>query len=189
MIFFLIIEKISERALAISHIIRSIYMVLMIPLFGFSAAVSTMVSNIIGQGQSDQVIKLVWRVSLLSIASTFAILQLNLFVPRQMIGVYTDDPLLIEACLPVLKVISLSMFFFAVAYILFSAVSGTGKTNVSLAIESITLVIYLYGTYLLGIKYELAIHWVWCSEFIYFGSMGVLAYLYLRLGNWKNANV
>ncbi|NQY67206.1 MAG: MATE family efflux transporter, partial [Flavobacteriales bacterium] len=37
LIFFLIIEQIGERELAVSHIARSFYMVLIIPLWGFSA--------------------------------------------------------------------------------------------------------------------------------------------------------
>ena len=62
-IFFIIIEKLGERELAISHIIRSIYMVLMIPLFGFSSATNTLVSNLIGQGRSGQVLMLIKKVT------------------------------------------------------------------------------------------------------------------------------
>ena len=54
-IFFMIIEKLGEKELAISHIIRSIYMVLMIPLFGFSSATNTLVSNLIGQKREYKV--------------------------------------------------------------------------------------------------------------------------------------
>ena len=138
-IFFMIIEKIGERELAISHIIRSIYMVLMIPLFGFSSATTTLVSNLIGQGNKHLVLGLVKRVTFLSLACTSFVLLFNIFIPTQMIGFYTSDISLIQETIKTLNIISGTMFSFAIAFILFNGVSGTGNTKSALLIEFITI--------------------------------------------------
>jgi len=188
-IFFMIIEKIGETELATSHIIRSIYMVLMIPLFGFSSATNTLVSNLIGQGQSNNVLPLIKKIVLMSLTSTFIVLLFNLFFPTQMIGLYTYDISLIETALPTLNVISGTMFFFAIAFILFNGVSGTGNTKTSLLIEFITISIYLVITYYIAIPLKSALPIVWCSEFIYFGLLGLMSFAYLKWGNWGKVNI
>jgi Na+-driven multidrug efflux pump len=188
-IFFMIIEKLGEKELAISHIIRSIYMVLMIPLFGFSSATNTLVSNLIGQGNSDKVLPLINKVVVLSLLSTTFVLVFNLFFPKDMIGFYTNDIALIKEALPTLNVVSGTMFFFAIAFILFNGVSGTGNTNKSLLIELITISIYLAVTYYIAIELKSSLPIVWCSEFIYFGLLGFLSFVYLKWGNWKKVDI
>ncbi|MBL4668401.1 MAG: MATE family efflux transporter, partial [Flavobacteriales bacterium] len=188
-IFFMIIEKIGETELATSHIIRSIYMVLMIPLFGFSSATNTLVSNLIGEGNSNKVLPLIKKIVLLSLVSTFIVLLFNLFFPTQMIGLYTNDVLLIDAALPTLNVISATMFFFSIAFILFNGVSGTGNTKTSLLIEFITISIYLVITYYVAITLKSSLPIVWCSEFIYFGLLGLMSFAYLKWGDWKKISI
>jgi MATE family, multidrug efflux pump len=188
-IFFMIIEKLGETELAVSHIIRSIYMVLMIPLFGFSSATNTLVSNLIGQDNKELVLPLIKKVILLSLACTGVILLFNVFVPEQMIGLYTSDVNLIDQALSTLNVISCTMFFFCVAFILFNGVSGTGNTRISLLIEAITITIYLVCTYYIAIVLESSLPVVWCSEFIYFSLLGLLSFIYLKKGNWGKTDI
>ncbi len=187
--FFMIIEQIGEKELAVSHIIRSIYMVLMIPLFGFSSATSTLVSNLIGEGGADRVLDLLKKIIGLSLLCTAAFIPLLLLLPETILRIYTDQTELIRHSLPVLKVIQGSMLFFSVAYISFSAVTGTGKTNYSMAIEFSSIFIYLIGAMLIGLYYNFPLPIVWCSEFIYFTVMGSLSLLYMYYGNWKNARI
>lgn len=187
--FFMIIEQIGELELAASHIIRSVYMVLMIPLFGFSSATSTLVSNLIGEGKSHEVLKLTERIMKLSIATTCLFIPFILIFQNFSLGIYTDKMELIEAARPILYVISGSMLFFCVAYISFSAVVGTGKTIISMFTEISSISIYLIGAYIIAILFQSDLPYVWCSEFIYFGVMGSISILYLKFGNWKNSSI
>lgn len=189
LIFFMIIEQIGEKELAVSHIARSIYMVLMIPLFGFSSATSTLVSNVLGQGNQHLVLKLVERVVKLSLGCTLLFMPILFFFPTAVLSIYTDNSELINASYPVLNVICGSMLLFSIAYIVFSAVTGTGKTLISMSIEFTSIFIYLIGAYFIGVYFELPLSIVWCSEFIYFGLMGGISILYLKFGNWKNSMV
>jgi len=187
--FFMIIEQIGELELAASHIVRSIYMVLMIPLFGFSSATSTLVSNLMGSGKVKEVLSLVKKVLILSLSFTAAFIPITLSFPTQLARIYTAETNLILAVKPVLYVISFSMLFFCTAMILYSAVTGTGKTLHSLAVESFSILIYLISAYFVGIYFQFDLWAVWSMEFVYFGVMALLAMLYLRYGNWQTAKV
>jgi putative MATE family efflux protein len=187
--FFMIIEQMGETELAISHIVRSVYMVMMIPLFGFSTATSTLVSNMIGERKLDDVTRLIKRIMILSFSATAIFLPFTLLIPDSISAIYTEDPQLISGAKPLYKVISAAMFLFSVAYVAFSAVTGTGKTNVSLLIESLSIGAYLFGAYLIAAKFELPLELVWCCEFIYFGIMGSFALLYLKHGAWRELKI
>lgn len=188
-IFFMIIEKIGEAELAISHIVRSIYMVLMIPLFGFSNATNTLVSNLIGEGRTESVLPVIKKIVLLSLVCTFVLSLICFFIPELLVSFYTNDKQLIVQTINTLRVINFTMFFFCISFILFNGVTGTGNTKASLLIEFINIIIYLTSAYYIGITLQSSLPVVWASEFIYFGCLGLLSYLYLKKGNWKNLNI
>ena len=106
-----------------------------------------------------------------------------------MIGFYTKDTTLINEAISTLNVISFTMFFFSIAFILFNGVSGSGNTKISLLIEFITISIYLVATYYIAIVLKSSLQIVWCSEFIYFGLLGLLSFGYLKWGNWHKVDI
>ncbi len=184
-VFFVMIEWIGEEELAISHIIKSIYMVMMIPMFGLSMAANTITSNLIGEKRADQVLPTTWKIVGLSIVLTLPLALLSFIFSDDIILLYTDSIHLLPAAKKTLWVIDISMFFFCVAYIHFNSVTGTGNTLASLAIESINIVIYLGSTALFVTLLEPPIHVVWCAEFIYFTFLGFMAWGYLKYGKWR----
>ena len=113
----------------------------------------------------------------------------SVFFGKEIIGFYTSDISLINDAIPTLRVINLTMFFFCIAFILFNAVSGTGNTRVSLLIEATTISIYLVAAYFVAIKFEAALPIVWCSEFIYFGLLGLFSLWYLKKGDWRKLKI
>ncbi len=185
--FFMIIEQTGEVNLAISHIARSIYMVVMIPLFGFSSAASTLVSNVMGERRMAEVPLLIKRIVVMSILATAIFLPILLIFPSEVSSIYTNDVNLIEGAVKILPIICGAMLFFSIAFITFSSVTGTGKTIITLGIEFVSITIYLSFAYLFALVLDLSLASVWCSEFIYFSFMGTLSILYLKFGNWKNS--
>ncbi len=179
-VFFLIVEKMGERPLAISNLIRNIYMILMIPLMGFSSATNTLVSNLIGQGRSNELMTLIKKIVVLCFVTTLALTLLNLVQPRLLLSIFTNDGNLIEATLGSLYVICGSLLLFSITSVLLSSVSGTGNTLASLVIEVVTIVFYLFASWYVVKVLQLRIELVWCVEYVYFGLMGCLSLVYLR---------
>jgi putative MATE family efflux protein len=187
--FFLFVEKLGERALAVSNIMRSFYVVLMIPMWGFSSATSTLVSNLIGQGRKEEVISLAIKILRVCVLGVLVIVTIGSFFPEQVLAIYTDDSSLIRDSRDVLYIINASAVMLAVGFILFNAVSGTGKTQVSFIIEVITIVLYLAATYFMAEIYRAPVEIVWTVEFLYGLLLALFSWLYLRYGSWRQAAV
>ncbi len=183
--FFLLIEKMGETSLAVSNIIRSIYMLLMIPAWAMSSATSSIVSNAIGAGFSKQVIPIVNKVLVFSMGIMLIVAMLAAFVPRFMISIYTSDINLLEMSVASYYVILGAVFLFSATIVLFNGVLGTGNTRTGLAIEVFTLSLYLVFAWLLAVKLHQPIEVVWLCEYMYAIVLGVLSWFYLKLGKWE----
>lgn len=185
-IFFLIIEKMGQRELAVSNITRNVYMILMVPLLGFGSATNTLVSNLIGQGKKNEVIPLIKRIIVLSLILSVIIVGINAIYPYMTIYLFTNMPDVAEESVILIYVISGSLLLFSVSYMLLSGVSGTGSTLVTLIIEIFTVLFYLIATYYLAVEWKMSLAVVWGVEYIYFALMGGMAFLYLKYGNWNS---
>jgi putative MATE family efflux protein len=152
--FFLFVEKMGQRELAVSNIIRSFYLVLMIPMWGFYSATNTLVSFLLGGNKQEEVMSLVYKVMILCLSGVGIMVFFGSVFPHAAVRIYTNDPALIAATLPVVYVINLAALLLSTAFILFSAVSGTGKTQVSFLIEVIVLAIYLSFVWMVAVGWK-----------------------------------
>lgn len=187
--FFLLIEKLGEQALAVSNIIRSFYVILIIPMWGFSSATNSLVSNLIGQGRQEEVMSFVYKVARLCAIAVLGMAILGSLFPGVALKIYTDDPELIAVSLPALYVINVAAVLLAVAFIFFSAVSGTGKTQVSFFIEITVIFFYLILAYVLADVLRLKIEYVWITECFYSTALGILSFLYMKGEKWRSSMV
>lgn len=187
--FFLLVEKMGEQQLAVSNIARSIYIVLMIPVWGFAAASNSLVSYLIGLNKEEQVFKLIGRILFLSNGGVLVFAVLSFLFPALLLSVYTQDAALIEMGIPVIYVVNIGALFISTGFVVFNGMLGTGKTYTGLLIEIAVLVIYLFYIYLLVQVFEASVAQVWTSEFIYGGLLGLFAWLYLRMGKWRGGAV
>jgi putative MATE family efflux protein len=186
-LFFVLIEKMGEHELAISNILRSLYMVLMTPIWGYSAATPTMVSNLIGQGRESEVPGAVKKIILVSTLSAVVMILGNVFFPYPVLSLFTNDLRLIHDSLDTLHILSVSMIFFAFAVIYLSAVSGTGDTRMALVIEIIAITVYLLYLFYTTVINRQALEVVWASEIIYWILIGLLAFLRLKGNRWRKS--
>lgn len=185
-IFFLYIEHLGERALAISNITRSVSGLIWVVLQAFSATCSTLVSNLIGEGHSSMVMSLVKRILKISYGAVSLMVIIFCLYPHLIARIYTDIPDLIEASVPALIVMCSSYFLNAGAQVLFQAVSGTGNTKTAFRLEMIALGVYMiYCTLIIGIiKADIAV--CWSAEHVYAGVLLICSLIYMRSGRWKN---
>lgn len=185
LVFFLFVEKMGETPLAISNIIRSIYIVILVPIFGFASATNTLVSYSIGNNTYENIWPIIKRSLLMAMGGMLILVIIGISFPRQIISVYTSIESVIEATIPVFYVVMVASFAIAFGFIMFQAVSGTGNTLISLIIEIIIISIYLLGVYLVANSNSPSISWVWSLEFCYGLGLGLLSYIYLKSNHWK----
>jgi len=188
-VFFSIIEHLGERELAISHIIRSIYMLIMMPVFSLTSTTNTLVSNLIGQNESSKVRPLIWKSTLLGLASNIAFGIVIWCVPELILSVFTDDISLISDSIGSLLVISFSMFLFTIAFLQFTGINGSGNTIHSLIIEAINISIYLVATYIAVEVLVVPLEIVWSTEFVYFSFLALMSFFYMKSDVWKGKKI
>lgn len=184
--FFLIVEKLGEQALAVSNIIRSIYIVLMIPIWGFASAANSMVSYLLGMRRHELVFTLLKKIVIMATGGVMVLVVLSLFVPEALIRIYTDHAGLIALSIPVLMVVNIGAVFLSTGFVLFNGVMGTGKTNVSFLIEMVVLSLYLLYVLIMVRWLGGGVATAWTAEILYGVLLSGLSLLYLRYGKWRS---
>ncbi len=188
-VFFMIVEKMGERPLAISNIIRSLYIFMMIPGWALGSVTSTLVSSAMGEGKPENVMPIILKIVRFSFLSLLVIILIALLFPVSAISIYTNNAALVEATIPSYYIILGALFVFSIMSIFFSGVFGTANTKTSLLIEVTTLSAYLGFTWLIAVHLKLNIEWVWMAEYVYFFLVGILSFWYLKKGAWRDKKV
>ncbi len=184
--FFGIIENLGERPLAITNLVRMIYLALSIPTWGFGSGANTMISNYIAQGKKDQVIPLLWKISKICLTWTCILLLPVLLFPKQILYPLfgkQDMSLIIEA-IPILYVMGAILILFSVSAIFFNGLAATGATTFGLLIQSISVVMYLIYVYLVIEIFKGGLGWAWASEIFYWIIIFGVSYWYLLSKRW-----
>jgi Na+-driven multidrug efflux pump len=185
--FYILIEHRGEQSLAVSNAMRNIFGFFGSFTWAFAATSSTIVSNLVGQGLSKRVMILVGRIAMLSAGSTLVVfIPVQLFT-REILSIFNDDTAFLNMAVPVLRVVSVAILMMSVSTVCLNAVTGTGNTRVNLMIEIITIVMYIVYVYLVMEVYNLSIAWGWGSEWVYWTSIFIMSFAYLKSGKWNNA--
>ncbi|MDR0743472.1 MAG: MATE family efflux transporter [Tannerella sp.] len=188
-LFFVSIERQGQHTLAIANIVRSIYIVMFIPLNALSATANTLVSNIIGEGKAGEVPPLIRRISRISFLIMFACVILLCIFPKAVLSVYTNDVSLINESVPSIYVISVALIISSIAGVFFNSVSGTGNTRSALIIDIVVLIIYTIYIYLTGMYFKLPVHICFSAEIIYFIGLFIGSAVYLRFADWQKKKI
>ncbi|MBX2892907.1 MAG: MATE family efflux transporter [Saprospiraceae bacterium] len=184
--FFGMVENLGPRALAISNLARMVYLLLSIPMWGFSSGANTLISNLIGQKRHHEVLLAAWKIGKLCWAVSMVLAVPILLFPGQLLYplLGKSDMSLIGETQPIfyLLLLILSMATFGVVFI--NALAGTGATWFGLKLQAFTVVIYLGYLFVITNFTQLGLIWVWMAEVIYWVVMIALVVEYLRTERW-----
>ena len=139
--FFISIEHLGERPLAISNIVRSISTLFFMPVNAFAVTASSLVSNAIGAGKLEEVMPISRRIIGLCYMIVIPMMALVYLIPAPVLRIYTDSASLLQDCIPALYVM-LGYYFIAVpGSVWFNTMSGTGNTRSALFMEAAVLIL------------------------------------------------
>lgn len=184
-LFFILVEHLGEQEIAISGIIRSLYMLIGIPAFAFGATANTLTSRLIGEGKADAVNQTLLQTLRISLVCIMPVLILCLSAPHLALSIYTDDAILAAAAVPSLYVVCLGVIGMSFGMIFFEAISGTGNTLHALYIEIAVQMFYIFVIWLFAVHLHTSVAYVWLSEFTYGAGIGILSCIYLRKAKWQ----
>ena len=187
--FYILNEHHGSQAGAISNVMRNVFGFFGCITWAFASTTNTMVSNIIGQGLEHRVEELIYKIMKLSFAFALCIcVVINIF-PHIFLSIYGQGNEFIEAAIPVLRVVSTALLLMSVAVVWLNAVTGTGQTKINLLIEFMAITLYCIYVYVTLEKLNLSVAIGWGSEWLYWGSMLIPSYLYIKSGRWKGRKI
>jgi len=184
--FFGMVENLGERPLAISNLARTVYLLLSIPLWGFSTGVNTLVSNLIGQNRHSEVMAAAWKTGKLCWFVTMLMAVPILLFPDKLLYplLGKEDMSLITETQPIFYFLLALLTFTTFGAVLMNALSGTGATWFGLKIQALCVTVYLGYVYWVTNYTQLGLLWVWAAEVLYWVPMIVLVLIYLRSEKW-----
>lgn len=188
-LFFVAVERLGQRQLAIANIVRSIYIVMLIPVNSLSTTANSLVSNAIGAGGINEVTRLIKKIARFSFFIMLILVTFTALFPQAMLSIYTNETALIAESVPSLYVICAAMLIASVANVVFNGVSGTGNTQAALMLETITIV--FYGSYIIfiGMWLKAPVEWCFTIEIRYYVLLLLTSYIYFKKAKWQNKRI
>lgn len=185
LVFFLLIEGRGTEAKAISNVMRNVFGLAGVFVWAFASTTSSMVSNLMGQQMEEKIIPLVKRIMFWSMGLCACMCGiLNLF-PEFFFRLFGQNEEFVSGGVTVIRMVSLGLLFMSIANIWLNAVTGTGKTKVNLLIEIVAISLYLcYTWYFMKVNY-ISLAMAWSNEFIYWTSIFLMSFIYMKSGKWK----
>lgn len=188
-LFFIYVEHLGEQELAATQMLRSILGIIGIFTWAFAITCNMMVSNVIGQGLSRQVVPLIKKVCTISFLITLGITLVLWMGGPSLLAFYRNNPALIELALPSLHVILISALIMSLGTTVFNGVVGTGSTWVNLGIEIFCVTCYVIYCTVVIEHMRLSLTWAWMSEFVYWTVLLLTAGGYLFSYKWRGKKV
>ncbi len=188
--FFGMVENLGERSLAISNLARTVYLLLSIPMWGFSSGVNTLVSNLIGQGRKHDVLSAAWKTGYFCWAVTMVLAVPILFFPGKLLYplLGKSDMSLVTETQPIFYLMLLILSLATFGSVFVNALSGTGATWFGLKLQGVSIAIYLSYIFYITNYTSLGLFWVWVAESLYWSVMIAMVTYYLRSGRWQNVH-
>jgi len=190
-VFFGIVENLGERPLAITNLVRMVYLVLSIPCWGFSSGINTLVSNFIGAQRRDAVLPIIWKTAKICWLTTMLITLPVVLFPEYLLYPLLggEDMSLIIDAKPTLRVLMGILFLFAFGGVYFNGLAGAGATAYGLKMQIVCAVFYLVYIYFIVEYTDGGLEWAWASEIFYWLAMLLMSIWYLRSKKWYDLKV
>ncbi len=191
-VFFSMIEFYrGGRDLEVSNVIRIVYLILSIPIWGYSSGINTLVSGFIGQKKRQAVVPMIWKTSKLSVLSSIllavpVVLWPDFFLYPLFGGV--DNTLIILAK-PVMGILLVILLVFSIGSIYMNGMMGTGETGKTLKYQVGASILYLTFIYYVVRNEHLGLKWAWSAEIVYWGFILLCCVYYLYSNRWHKFKI
>lgn len=141
-LFFLFIEALGQRSLAIANITRSMYTLFLLPIWGFSSTTASLTSYLCGQNRIGEIRILVRKACLLAFLCISVLVILYFPFNQEILGIFTQDASLARDSFNPTLVVIAATYLMAVSQIVFNTILGRGNTKAGFFIEFANLILY-----------------------------------------------
>lgn len=189
--FFGVIEHMGERELAISNLVRIVYLMLSIPCWGYASGINTIVSNFIGMQKRQGVFPIIWKTAKITLGNTMLFALPVLIWPKfflyPLLG--KQDLTLLTEAQPLLLLLIPILALFSIGGIYLNGLTGTGAMSRGLWIMFVSTVFYAVYVYVVAEVYYLSLFYVWMADIIYWSITSSMSWIYLHSKKWHGQEV
>jgi Na+-driven multidrug efflux pump len=137
----------------------------------------------------DKVIPLIVKIMKWSLGFALGVFVLLNVFARPFLSIYGQGEGFMQEGVPVLRVVSFALLFMSIATVWLNAVTGTGQSKINLGIEFVAIIIYIVYCYFTIEYFNLPITIGWMCEIIYWISLLIPSFLYIRSMRWKGKKI
>lgn len=184
--FFALIGRLGTEALAANQIALQ-YMSLSFTIgMAFAMATSSLVAQELGAKRPDLAEAVGYRGTGLGMLTMGLVGLGYLIAPGALMGIFTDDPSVIQAGVLILQLVALYQVFDAVAIVLSGALNGAGDTTFTMISRAVMgWVVFIPLVAAIVFLWNGGVREAWIGALVYLGGLGVIYVVRFRSGRWK----
>jgi putative MATE family efflux protein len=185
-----ILASIGSEAVAGATIAIRIMMFTMMPAWGMSNAAATLVGQNLGAGHPDRAEASVWRIGAYNMVFLLAVSAVFFALPRECMGIFTDDPMVISIGAEWLRILSYSLFVYGWWMVAVQAFNGAGDTMTPTWINVVFFwLIQIPLSWLLAIALDWQHSGGFWAVFVSETAVGLFTLWLFSRGRWKDVKV
>ncbi len=185
-LFFILVSKnYTTDEQAVSQTMRNLFGLGGVFTWAFGSSTNTVISNIIGQKRENEIFPVIKKMIIISVTGMLIMVTLLNIFPGIFFGIFGQSGDFVSIGTGTLRVVSVAMVIMCFASIWLNAVVATGRTQIVLWIEVVSILVYVIYAWLVIETLKLPIEVAWTSDTIYTICMIVPSWLYLKYGNWR----
>ncbi|TQV77501.1 MATE family efflux transporter [Aliikangiella marina] len=181
-----IISTYGSAAVAGYTIAIRVIIFTILPAWGLSNAVATLVGQNLGAGNPERAERSVWAVAKYNVYFLVSVAIVFIAFAHSVIGIFSDDPVVIQYGVDCLRLISYGYGFFAIGMILVQAFNGAGDTFTPTKINFLCYwMVQIPMAYFLAKSLGFGPTGVFIAVTVAESLLAVVGYIVFKRGDWK----
>jgi len=181
-----IISTYGSAAVAGYTIAIRVVMFTILPAWGLSNAVATLVGQNLGAGKAERAEQSVWKIAKYNVYFLLSVALLFLVFTQEIVSIFTQDKLVLHYASDTLRFISYSYGFFAIGMIVVQAFNGAGDTMTPTKINFFCYwLVQIPLAYLLAKELDLGPTGVFLAITLSQSLLAFVGIIIFRKGHWK----
>ena len=183
--FFSLIEKMGEKELAISMVLKQLFTAITIPGFCLASTANTIVGQLVGSRKIDLIMPSIWKVVKLNYAILWSLALLTFIFRYPIVSLFTTDAIVITDISMPLIALLLAYLVIPSSNVLFNSISALGSTKIPLYIETMNLFFYLLYMFVFIHIMQSSLFVAWLAEIEYWIFLLIFCCIYFYKMDWK----
>lgn len=181
-----IIAVSGASALAGYTIAIRIVIFLLLPAWGLSNAAATLVGQNLGAKKPDRAEKAVWATGIVNMFFMGSLGLLLFLFPSYWIGLFIEDPVVVENGILALRIISSGFLFYALGMVMMQGFNGSGDTTTPTIINLFSFWLFeIPLAWFMAIALNMGLKGASFAIVIAESFLALIAFLLFRRGKWK----